>query len=493
MKPSLRDLAERTWAKRYALLVRGLGGTDRGTPEGLSLASVGPMVHRILDPGDRSHVWIALSVMTGRLPDESVLGAVAMASEFDAGEALGDVFARAADRASLRREVSLADPDDVLLDVTTTLQTPYTTGIQRVVRETVARWVAEHPLARPVVWTSDEAAPRELTERELAHLTGGTGGARVQGSDAGARLVVPWRCTFVVPEVPTSTTRAAAMQALARWSGCRTSAIGYDLVVVTSGETRIDHGSETYYSYLSALQGFTAVAPISGASGAEFGGWAKALDSIGRTGPRLDTVSLPVAIDRADETTRSEVAHVLGTRLPVVLVVGSHEPRKNHLAVLHAAELMWREGREFRLVFVGGRAWGSEDFGRRVSQLAAVRRPVDVFSGVDDEFLAAAYELARFTVFPSFNEGFGLPVGESLAMGTPVITSNFGSMAEIAADGGALTVDPRDDHAIADAMRRLLTDEALLADLVRQARNRPSRTWDDYAAETWSVLVGDGS
>ncbi len=145
----------------------------------------------------------------------------------------------------------------------------------------------------------------------------------------------------------------------------------------------------------------------------------------------------------------------------------------------------------FRLCFVGGRAWGSEDFGRRVAELSAARRPIDVFSGVDDEFLAAAYELARFTVFPSFNEGFGLPVGESLALGTPVITANYGSMAEIAADGGALTVDPRDDHAIADAMRQLLTDDALLAELESQARDRPSRTWDDYARETWAVLVGD--
>jgi glycosyltransferase involved in cell wall biosynthesis len=172
-------------------------------------------------------------------------------------------------------------------------------------------------------------------------------------------------------------------------------------------------------------------------------------------------------------------------------VVSSHEPRKNHLAVLHAAELLWREGLAFRLCFVGGRAWGSDDFGRRVAELSGAGRPIDVFSGVDDEFLAAAYELSRFSVFPSFNEGFGLPVGESLALGTPVITANYGSMAEIAAGGGALTVDPRDDHEIADAMRRLLTDDGLLEQLEKEARQRPSRTWDDYARETWSVLVGD--
>lgn len=492
MKGPLRDRAQVVWSARYALLAHALGHTDAAaSTTAITAHDVGARVHGLLDAGDRSHVWLAISVMTGRLPDEPHLEAVAMASEFDAGEALRDAIVAEASRAGLEREVTLPAPHDVLLDVTTTLQVPYMTGIQRVVRETVARWLADHPDARPVVWTSDESAPRHLTERESSHLSARTGATRAPGADRRPTVVIPWRCTLLVPEVPTDTTRAAAMQALARNSGSRTAAIGYDVVVVTSGETRIEHRTETYYSYLSALQGFTAVAPISGASAAEFGGWAAALSSIGRSGPALVTVPLPVAIDRAGCKTREEVAEILGPRQPVVLVVGSHEPRKNHLAILHASELLWREDLSFRLCFVGGRAWSSEDFGRRVAELSAARRPIDVFSGVDDEFLAAAYEHARFTVFPSFNEGFGLPVGESLALGTPVITADYGSMAEIAADGGALTVDPRDDHAIADAMRQLLTDDALLAELESQARDRPSRTWDDYARETWAVLVGD--
>jgi glycosyltransferase involved in cell wall biosynthesis len=494
VKRQLEELACGVWASRCALLARALDASlaDASTGGGtIGARDVGPRVHALLDQGNRSQVWLALSVMTARLPDEAHVEAVAMASEFDSGTALGDAIVAAADRASLRREVTLAGPDEVLVDISTTLQVPFMTGIQRVVRETAARWVADQPEARPVAWTSDDSAPRHLTARERSHLVAKTGGPPPPGAEPAATVVVPWRCTFVVPEVPTSTTRSAALQALARYSGSRTSAVGHDVVVVTSGETRIDHRTETYYSFLSALQSFSAIATTSAASAAEFGGWATALRSIGRTGPELTTVRLPVAIDPAGEDARAEVADVFGTRLPVVLVVGSHEPRKNHLSILHAAELLWREGLSFRLCFVGGRAWGSEDFGRRVEELSVAGRPIDVFSGVKDEFLAAAYELARFTVFPSFNEGFGLPVGESLALGTPVITADYGSMAEIAAGGGALTVDPRDDHEIADAMRRLLTDDDLLEQLEEQARQRPSRTWDDYARETWSVLVGD--
>ena len=92
-------------------------------------------------------------------------------------------------------------------------------------------------------------------------------------------------------------------------------------------------------------------------------------------------------------------------------------------------------------------------------------------------------------VFPSLNEGFGLPVAEALASGTPVVTSGYGSMAEIAADGGALLVDPRDDRSIAAAMRTVLTQPAERARLAAEARRRPARTWDDYAAGVWSTLV----
>ena len=70
-------------------------------------------------------------------------------------------------------------------------------------------------------------------------------------------------------------------------------------------------------------------------------------------------------------------------------------------------------------------------------------------------------------------------------------TSDFGSMREIGAPGGALLVDPRDDHAIARALATLLTDDLEHARLSREAAARPARTWDDYAAETWSFLVAD--
>jgi glycosyltransferase involved in cell wall biosynthesis len=148
-----------------------------------------------------------------------------------------------------------------------------------------------------------------------------------------------------------------------------------------------------------------------------------------------------------------------------------------------------REGLEFTLTFVGGNSWNSGLFNDRVAELQRRNRPVQVVLSVSDELLWAAYRVAYCTVFPSIHEGFGLPIAESLACGTPVITSNYGAMREGAENGGALLVDPRDDGDVTAALRRILQDRSLRDRLAGEAAQLPVRTWDDCAAESWNYFV----
>ena len=176
----------------------------------------------------------------------------------------------------------------------------------------------------------------------------------------------------------------------------------------------------------------------------------------------------------------------------MVLVVGSHEPRKNHLAVLHAAELLWREGLRFNLVLVGAGSWRADEY-ERCASLTRAGRPVQSIRGLPDRLLGLPTGSRTARVFPSLNEGFGLPVAESLAVGTPVITSDFGCMRDIVAPHGTplggLFVDPRDDDSIVDALRTMLTDDATYNRLRSETAQHGLRTWDDYADELWSFLV----
>jgi glycosyltransferase involved in cell wall biosynthesis len=122
--------------------------------------------------------------------------------------------------------------------------------------------------------------------------------------------------------------------------------------------------------------------------------------------------------------------------------------------------------------------------------LQGLGRSVRVERAVSDRVLAGAYASAWFTVFPSLHEGFGLPVAESLSFGVPVITTGYGSTAEIGGPGGCVLVDPRDGGALTDAMRRLLVEPRVLAGLRAQIAGRPVRGWQDYADELWEFLVG---
>ncbi|CAN5364689.1 hypothetical protein BH11ACT1_BH11ACT1_06760 [soil metagenome] len=474
------------WARRLPLLASALRDPDTST----AVSSAAPELASIIDVRDRSQVWLALAVLTGRLPSSTTVVEVARGCEFRGTEAVWDAVAAETTDESAAWTVRVAR-GEVLVDVSHTASTVLVTGIQRVARETTRRWLRSKECT-PVSWTRDFQSIRELTPVERGRIEHAEA-VEDTAPRSSATVVVPWRATYVLPELAAELERTAGLRALATFSNNQTGVIGFDCVPLTSAETTQLGFSALFTANLSAVRSFDRVATISDAARIEYTGWRSMLAAIGLTGPEIQAVNLPV--DVADST-ESDLAtareRFLIGNLPLVLVVGSHEPRKNHLAVLHAAELLWRDGQEFSLSFVGGNSWGSDAFTARLAELQRNGRPVDSVHRLSDAHLWAAYRLARCTVFPSVNEGFGLPVAESLAVGTPAVTSKFGSMLEIAVDGGALTVDPHDDHELAEAIRTLLIDETIHSGLVRAARARPRRTWDTYADELWDYLVGPG-
>jgi len=113
-----------------------------------------------------------------------------------------------------------------------------------------------------------------------------------------------------------------------------------------------------------------------------------------------------------------------------------------------------------------------------------VRGRVHLTGFVSREELVALYNLASFCVYASHYEGFGLPIVEAMACGTPVLTSSVSCMPEVA-DDAALLVDPSDDDALAAAMERLLDDRGLCERLRAAGLERSRRfTWEEAAART---------
>jgi alpha-1,3-rhamnosyl/mannosyltransferase len=140
-----------------------------------------------------------------------------------------------------------------------------------------------------------------------------------------------------------------------------------------------------------------------------------------------------------------------------ILSVGTIEPRKNLLGLLQAYEALSSDlQKEFPLVLVGGSGWLTESIEKQLIPLEAkgVIRRLGFVSGKD---IPALYKLASLMAYPSFYEGFGMPILESMATGTPVLTSNVASMPEVAS-GAACLIQPHDTDSIAEGLTKLLSD-----------------------------------
>jgi glycosyltransferase involved in cell wall biosynthesis len=168
-------------------------------------------------------------------------------------------------------------------------------------------------------------------------------------------------------------------------------------------------------------------------------------------------------------------------RLPerYFLFIGTLQPRKN-IAGLVAAYRLWCAAHPddpAALVLAGGQgwlydpAWLGEDADGRII----------VTGYIDEAHKGALYAGAIALVFPSLYEGFGFPVLEAMACGTPVIASSTSSLPELVGDAGLL-VDPHDARAIADAMRQVSADAGLRAGLIAVGRAQAARfTWEAAA------------
>lgn len=183
----------------------------------------------------------------------------------------------------------------------------------------------------------------------------------------------------------------------------------------------------------------------------------------------------PVNPERARATVTA-----LGIEPPYVLYVGAFQARKNLPALVDAFARARTRLPDHRLVLAGPSQWRYPELHHRISE-AGLGSAVQVAGYVPEHVLPALYSAASVFVLPSLYEGFGIPVLEALACGTPVVCSSASSLPEVAGDA-ALLVDPRDPDAMADAIVLAALDGALRARLRVRGLERASMfTWEQTA------------
>ena len=200
--------------------------------------------------------------------------------------------------------------------------------------------------------------------------------------------------------------------------------------------------------------------------------------------------AIPLAADPAFAPQPPEVVAALRTRyrLPEksILYLGSNKPHKNLVRLIEAWSVVQAEALDYTLVIAG--AWlPQHPEPRQRAQVLGIDDRVCWLGPLPGADLPALYTAADIFVFPSLYEGFGLPVIEAMACGTPVACADTSSLPEVAGDAAVL-FDPMQVGAIGDALRRLLGDADLRGDLQRQGLAQAGKfSWKRTAQETLAL------
>ncbi len=184
----------------------------------------------------------------------------------------------------------------------------------------------------------------------------------------------------------------------------------------------------------------------------------------------------PIEKDMAYRT----LADLIDPGTPFVLTVGQGSPYKNHLNAVHGFLAAFSDRPEYRMILVR-RFVGQDKALQALLHSPRAKAQVLTLPYVTPEVLNALYNAARMVLHPSYYEGFGLPLIEAMATGTPIVTSNVSAMPEVAGPA-ALLVNPADYRAIAEALVTLDQDDAVRERLITEGRKRLERfSWSNCA------------
>jgi len=378
-----------------------------------------------------------------------------------------------------------------VVDLTHTSHCPVLTGVQRVSREVFRHLAAKDSSTKAIIYDRYAKCWRNADVAENARLSLPILPPTRHQTRQNWTFWQQWRgrlglvneanwaaiknANILVPEIFGERNFRAYAQLRSKSSGAA-GAIFHDAVALRLPQFSQPSTVARFPAYLRELATFDGVAANSVASRHDL------LEQWDRLRVRNPppVVAIPLGVEPPATPPTSPPAN----DAPLVLSVGTLEGRKNQISLIEAAELLWKEGRKFRLVLAGmleprtgSAAW------HRAKELKLAGRPIETPGAVSEAQLQQLYAECRFTAYPSRYEGFGLPVAESLLRHRPCLCGPGGALAEVARDGGCYLVPSTKVEHLAHGLRALLDDQALYQQLVNEAAQRRFPTWQDYARE----------
>jgi glycosyltransferase involved in cell wall biosynthesis len=360
----------------------------------------------------------------------------------------------------------------ILVDVSHTAQHDVRTGIQAVVRGLLAGLHQASVNFQTVRWSRWRNAfvPLDRYRNQALGIPDVSEGQRWLNEIDGAWLLLPE--VIYGPKL-------FRMIAHARKHRMRIAAIFHDAIPVTHPELVRREARKFHSAYMMALGDVDVIVAVSDSAAEQF-----RLFLEKRLG-RFPTIYVCPSAGELSGEERVAAKPNAAADAANILCVSTLEPRKNHKTLLQAFELACSAVSHPKLyLHLVGDRYKDANHVVELVRAATTRNPSIVWHGkITDHQLVTLYRECDFTIYPSILEGFGLAISQSLWNRRPCICANYGAMAEIAREGGCLTVDVGDAAKLSEAIVILATRLDMRQKLVKEIDSHPVKTWHAYATE----------
>lgn len=356
---------------------------------------------------------------------------------------------------------------------------PANTGIQRVTRGFAKSLMASGVKMIPVKWSGKKCKFYSASVLDKINLSQWNGPDPICWTKWQPISSVGENDWLFVPELANQQTKE--IRELAKVSGLKCAWIFYDAIPWKRPDIYSNKAALAHKKFMEAINDCEKIFAISKYSHDDMLKYYKewGVNSIGLD-QRLSVASLPGEFLECER--KSQGSNVISKEHVSILCVGTIDERKNQLNLISAIKKLCMDSHIPIKLILAGISY-DQDLADKVRGLISTMPQVQWFSNVNDEKLMQLYNECHFTVFPSVEEGFGLPILESLWNAKPCICADFGSMLEVSNGGGCLTTDVTNVDKLCEAIKRLIEEDSLLERLTQEAMNRDFKTWDQYANE----------
>ena len=378
------------------------------------------------------------------------------------------------------------------IDLSNLMLVDFLTGIQRVVREVTVRLLEnkEHEFILLSYSHRKKAFQRLNNERFIRYFTEGDIDrfSILTPQVIEIRDIPSGSVFFDIDSVWNSRLKRSWLFPILKQKGVKIVTQLYDLIPITDPQFCHDNTTANFMMYVGANIKYADLIITNAQT------TVKALDDLAdKLGvPHKPAIVVPLSADFTNngaKDTREEVneeAKEIAAKGKYLLMIGTIEPRKNHSLVIDALE-NGLAAAGMNAVFAGRIGWNVEELEQRINEHKLLGKNLFFVEKPNDATVDYLYKNAFAVAFPTFNEGFGLPLIEAFMRGTPVVASDIGVLHEVAGDY-ADYFDPHDKNSLTECVKSLMNDDAKYQSRKERLKSYVPFTWDQSAEAMMKAL-----